>query len=65
MSTAAGESEDDGSGDRPSPGTEKTKVRPPNKPKKMSTWERAMLRYLQGKYEDDVAAGEEPPFSGR
>ena len=65
MSTAAGGSEDDGSGDRPSSGTGKTKVGPPNKPKKMSTWERVMLRYLQGKHIDVVTAWEEPPFGGR
>ena len=65
MSTAAGGSGDDGSGDRPSPGTGKTKVGPPDMPKKMSTWDRVMLRYLQGKHVDAIAAGEEPPFGGR
>ena len=65
MSTAAGGSGDDGSGDRPSPGTRKTKVGPPDKMKKMSTRKRAIRRYLQGKHVDVVAAGEEPPFGGR
>ena len=65
MSIAAGGSGDDGSGDHPSPGMGKTKVGPPDKLKKMSTWERATLRYLQGKHVDAVVAGEEPPFGGR
>ena len=65
MSTAAGGSGDGGSGDRRSSHSKgKSKVGHPDKPKKMSTLERAMLRYLQGKHVDDVAAGLEPPFGG-
>ena len=66
MSTAAGGTGDDGSGDRRSSHNKgKTKVGAPDKPKKMSTLERAMLHYLQGVHVDAVAAGEEPPFGGR
>ena len=66
MSTAAGGSGDDGSGDRRSSHSKgKTKVGPPDKPKKMSTWERAMLHYLQGTHVDAVAAREKHPFGGR
>ena len=66
MSTATGGSGDDGSGDRRSSHNKgKTKVGAPDKPKKMSMWERAMLRYLQGTHVDVVAVGEKPPFGGR
>ena len=66
MSTAAGGSGDGGGGGdrRSSHSNGKTTIAPPDKPKKMSTWERAMLRYLQGKHIDAVAAGQEPPFCG-
>ena len=58
MSTDARGNGDDGSGDRRSSHSqEKTKVGPPDKPKKMSTLARGMLRYLQGKHIDAVAAG--------
>ena len=30
----------------------------------MSTWTRALIRFLEGKHVDAVAAGEEPPFGG-
>ena len=62
MESATGGS---GEGGENPPGKGKITVGPPDKPKKMSTWQRAMLRYLQGKHEDAVAAGEEPPFGGR
>ena len=65
MSTAAGGSGDGGRGDRGSShGKGKITNAPPDKPKKMSTWERAMLRFLQAKHVQDVAAGLEPPFGG-
>ena len=40
-------------------------VGPQHKPKKMSVLEKAMLRYLQQRHEEAVAAGQEPPFGGR
>ena len=46
-------------------GKGKTIVGPHDKPKKMSTWERAMLHFLERYHEDAVAAGQEPPFGGR
>jgi len=60
MSTAGGGSGDGGGGGdcRSSHGKRKITIAPPNKPKKMSTWERAMLRYLQGIHIDVVAAGQ-------
>jgi folate-dependent phosphoribosylglycinamide formyltransferase PurN len=58
MSIAVGGNGDDGSGDhRSSHNEEKTKVEPPDKPKKMSTLARGMLCYLQEKHIDVVAAG--------
>ena len=66
MDTAAGGSGDDGRGNhRSSAGKGKTTVNPQPKPKKKGALHRAMVRYLQGKHEDDVAAGLEPPFDGR
>ena len=67
MDTAAGVSDDDGGGNRrrSSAAKGKAQVNPQPKPKKKGAWERAMLPYLQGKHEDAVAAGEEPPFGGR
>ena len=66
MDTAAGGSGDDGRGNhRCSAGKGKTQVKSQPKPKMSTTWHRAMVRYLQGKHEDAVAAGEEPPFDGR
>ena len=56
----------DGGGDRRfSCGKGKTIVDPHDKPKKMSTWERAMLCYLQRYHEDVVTVGQKPPFDGR
>nr|TKW09403.1 hypothetical protein SEVIR_6G092400v2 [Setaria viridis] len=47
-----------GNGDRRSSfGKGKIIVGPQDKPKKMSTLEKAMLRYLQKRHEDAVAAG--------
>ena len=62
MQSATGGSGDGGGNP---PGKGKTTVGPPGKPKRISTLERAMLRYLQVKHEDAVASGEEPPFGGR
>ena len=62
MESATGGSKEGGGNP---PGKGKITVRSPDKPKKMSTWQRAMLRQLEGKHEDAVAAGEEPPFGGR
>ena len=65
MDTAAGGSGDDGRGNhRFSACKEKTQVNPQPKPRKKGVLERAMIRYLQGKHEDAVVAGEEPPFGG-
>jgi hypothetical protein len=33
-------------------------------PKQMTTFERGMLRYLQGKTTDVISRGEEPPYGG-
>ena len=65
MASATGGS-GDGAGDRRSSCDKgKTIVGPQDKPKKISTLEKAMLRYLQKCHEDAVAAGQEPPFGGR
>jgi hypothetical protein len=50
MSTAAGGSGDGGRGDRGSShGKSKITNAPPDKPKKMSSWERVMLRFFARK----------------
>jgi hypothetical protein len=61
MSTAAAEGGEDGNsgGD---PKGKNTNTTPD--PKKMSTLERGMLRYMQGKTADAIARGEEPPCNG-
>nr|TKV90402.1 hypothetical protein SEVIR_9G026200v2 [Setaria viridis] len=62
MAFAAGSSGDGGGDRRSSRGKEKIIVDPHDK--KMSIWEKAMLRYLQRCHEDVVAVGHEPPFGG-
>nr|TKW01387.1 hypothetical protein SEVIR_8G176800v2 [Setaria viridis] len=65
MATATGGSADGGDDHCSSRGKGKIIVGPHDKPKKMSTWERAMLCYLERCHEDAIAVGEEPPFGGR
>ena len=65
MATAAGGSGDGGGDRRSSRCKGKIIVGPHDKPKKMSTWERAMLRYLERCHEDAVVAGQKSPFGGR
>nr|TKV94798.1 hypothetical protein SEVIR_9G319733v2 [Setaria viridis] len=56
----------DGGGDRHSSrGKGKRIVGSHDKPKKMSTREKAMFRYLQRCHEYAVTADQEPPFGGR
>ena len=65
MASATGGS-GDGGGDRGSYyGKVPIIVGPQHKPKKKSALEKAMLRYLQQRHEEAVAAGQEPPFGGR
>nr|TKW28102.1 hypothetical protein SEVIR_3G303150v2 [Setaria viridis] len=65
MTSAAGGSGDRGGDRRSSRGKGKTIVGPDDEPKKMSTWEKAMLHFLQRRHENAVAADQEPPFDGR
>src|SRR5687767_2642018 len=65
MATAAGGSGDGGDDRHSSRGKGKIIVGSHDKSKKMSTWERPMLHYLQRYHEDAIAAGQEPPFGGR
>jgi hypothetical protein len=57
MSTAAAGGGDDGNGGG-DPKGKNTNTAPD--PKKMTTFERGMLRYLQGKTADAIAKGENP-----
>jgi hypothetical protein len=59
MSTAAARGGEDGNGGG-DPKGKNTNVAP--NPKKMSTLERGMLRYMQGKTVDAIARGHEPPL---
>jgi catalase (peroxidase I) len=59
MSTSAGGGGEDGNGDG-HPKGKNTNVAPD--PKKMSTLERGMLQYMQGKTTDAIARGEESPW---
>ena len=65
MATAAGGSGDGGGDRRSSHSKGKTIVGPHDKPKKMSMWEKAMLRFQQRHHENAIAAGQEPPFGVR
>ena len=65
MASATGGSGDGGGDRRSSSGKGKIIVGPQHKPKKKSALEKAMLRYLQQRHEEAVAAGQEPPFGGR
>nr|TKW32161.1 hypothetical protein SEVIR_2G152100v2 [Setaria viridis] len=65
MDSATGGSGDGGSDRRSSRGKGKTIIGPDDKLKKMSTWEKAMLCFLQRRHENAVAAGLKPPFGGR
>jgi hypothetical protein len=58
MSTAAAGGEEDGNGGGDPKGKNKNTT---HDPKKMSTLERSMLRYMQGKTADVIARGEKPP----
>jgi hypothetical protein len=62
MSTAAaggGGEDGNGGGD---PKGKNTNTAP--NPKKMTTFQRGMLHYLQGKTADAIARGEDPPYGG-
>ena len=64
MASATGGSGNGGGDRRSSFGKGKIIVGPQDKPKKMSALEKAMLRYLQKRHEEVIAAGQEPPFGG-
>ena len=62
MASAAGGSGLGGGDHCPSGGKSKTPVGPHVRSKKPGAFERAALRYLEKKYRECVARGEEPPF---
>jgi hypothetical protein len=61
MSTAAAGGGEDGNGGG-DPKGKNTNTAPD--PKKMTTFKRGILRYLQGKTADAIARGEDPPWNG-
>ena len=61
MSTAAAGGGQDGNGGG-DPKGKNTNTTPD--PKKMTTFKRAMLCYMQGKTADAIARGEDPPWNG-